>query len=142
MTDLIEEARDEDLFPLILEDENLTTKEASDDLIERIVSSQIPHCITDRGVTIPNSSLKHLRGLSEEVRITRTDDFPVNDSIGIGYEIDEDTWNTLKGISEGKVYDGNELHIKWLSEAGLVVITDSGRIVLTEDAKTWISSTQ
>jgi hypothetical protein len=109
---------------------------ASDKLVEHLISSNIDHCVVDEGIAILESDAESLK----QFDIPSIDNPTVDDSDGIGYEIDEDTWNTLKRVHSGDCEDLNDLHIEWLSESGLIVKTDSGRIILTEDAKTWISS--
>lgn len=114
----------------------------SDKSIETVIAAGIEHCLTESGIMVQREHLNKFRTVTEEFDMIQTDDSLVGTSVGIGYEIDEDTWKVLKDIHEGKASISDELYIKWLSEAGLIVVTDSGRIILTEDAKTWISSTQ
>ena len=114
----------------------------SDKNIKTAIAAGIEHCLIESGIMVQKEHLNKFRTVTEEFDMIQTDDSLVGTSVGIGYEIDEDTWKVLKDIHEGRASISDELYIKWLSEAGLIVVTDSGRVILTEDAKTWISSTQ
>jgi hypothetical protein len=124
-----------ELLPLLVQGK-ISTLPVSGPLVDHLLRLNIDHCITESGIAVLESDFDDLRQF-EEYHI---DDQPLGDSTGIGYEIDEDTWKTLVSIHEGGLEKLDELHIQWLSEAGLLIKTDSGRLILTEDAKTWISS--
>jgi hypothetical protein len=124
-----------ELMPLLLQGK-IKTLPFSDALVVRLFEDCIDHCVTDAGMSILESDFEKLK----EFEVSHIDDHPVDNSTGIGYEIDEDTWKTLINIHEGNHEKLDELHIQWLSEAGLLIRTESGRLILTEDTKTWISS--
>jgi hypothetical protein len=126
---------DAELIPLMVQGKVKVLK-ASDALLEYLVRSDIDHCVTGEGIAVLESDA----GPLEKLETLSIDELSVGESDGIGYEIDDDTWNTLKSVYDGDHKDLNDLHIEWLAESGLIVKTDSGRLILTDDAKTWISS--
>jgi hypothetical protein len=125
----------EELIPLIVQG-RVSILKASDKLIEHLVRSSIEHCVLADGIAVLESEHEGLK----QFETSSIDNVHVGGQDGIGYEIDEDTWNTLRSVYDGSHENLDNLHIEWLAESGLIIKTDSGRLVLTEDAKTWISS--
>lgn len=104
--------------------------------VKVVFENSIEHCVDGQRVFVHERFSK----LFENTQDTQIDEPSVIAGEGEGYEIDETIWELLKSIGEGDASGLSELDIKWLSEAGLILKTDSGRILLTKEAKTWISS--
>lgn len=78
--------------------------------------------------------------LKKAVEKLSIDSLPVADGEALCYEIDDTAWGILEAIKNDSAKDVPEVTISWLSEAGLVTVTASGRLVLTDSATTWLNA--
>ena len=126
---------------MLLGTDNVAVLPVTESLVKTLVERKVEHCVGASGIVVRLSDSDRLtKTILEGLEISQPDESTADSSTGIGYEIDSDVWNLLRSIESGDQTGLDELHIKWLSEAGLIVVTASGRAILTDDAKTWISS--
>ncbi len=104
-------------------------------VIEKLLSTGIEHVVVEGRVIVPEDvAFEITESVDDSI-----DDNLLDDSEGVGFEIDDSTWDLLNDISSGKVTELPKLYMQWLCDANMISVTSLGRIVLTAEAKKWIS---